>query len=70
MWLNEDNRAQYHTATADDSNAQLWFNTGGIAAGIPSRPTKSRAIQFKESGGFTYHCQPHPWMRGKIIVAP
>lgn len=70
IWENQDSRAQYHTATADNGEVRKYFNTGAIGAGSPDKPVKSRPIQFPEVGEFSYYCEPHPWMRGKISVTP
>jgi len=64
VWVNQDLKAQFHTATADLKEAQLWFDK------IVVRGATSQPVTFKEVGEFTYYCKPHPWMRGKIIVKP
>jgi plastocyanin len=46
-----------HTAT--DPGA---FNSGRIA------PGESFAVRFEHKGTFSYHCEIHPFMHGKIIV--
>jgi plastocyanin len=46
-----------HTAT--DAGA---FDTGHI------RPGHSVAIRFTQKGTFSYHCEIHPFMHGKIAV--
>jgi plastocyanin len=46
-----------HTAT--DPGA---FDSGRIA------PGKSFAVRFEHRGTFSYHCEIHPFMHGKIIV--
>ncbi|GEM_PF-4859848 len=64
VWRNEDKRSlntMYHTATADN----LKFSTEAILFGKESRP-----IQIIDPGEYPYHCQPHSWMKGKIIVTP
>lgn len=38
------------------------FDSGNIA------PGDRFSITFAEPGEFDYHCTPHPWMRGRIIV--
>jgi plastocyanin len=38
------------------------FDTGLILAG------KSVAIRIDQPGTYDYFCQPHPWMRGRVIV--
>lgn len=46
-----------HTATNPGA-----FNSGRIA------PGKSFAVRFEQKGTFSYHCEIHPFMHGKIIV--
>jgi len=46
-----------HTATRAGS-----FNTGRI------KPGKSVTVRFKHKGTFAYHCNIHPFMKGKIVV--
>jgi plastocyanin len=55
-WTNEDDVA--HTATADDGS----FDTGNIENG------ESGTATFDEAGTFEYFCQPHPNMRGTVVV--
>jgi plastocyanin len=55
-WLNQD--SAQHTATADDGS----FDTGTIEEG------KLKSETFKTPGTFTYHCEIHPRMHGKIEV--
>ncbi|HEV8405576.1 MAG TPA: plastocyanin/azurin family copper-binding protein [Nitrososphaera sp.] len=26
------------------------------------------SFTFTKAGEFTYHCEPHPWMKGKVVV--
>jgi plastocyanin len=47
-----------HSATADDGS----FDTGVLARGSKSAHT------FKRPGTYTYHCTPHPFMRGTVRV--
>jgi plastocyanin len=46
-----------HTAT--DPGA---FDSGHIA------PGESFAVRFEHRGTFSYHCEIHPFMHGKIVV--
>ena len=55
-WTNED--AAGHTATADDGT----FDTGLIAKG------ESGSVTFDTVGTFSYHCTPHPNMKGTVVV--
>jgi plastocyanin len=58
VWVNHDRAI--HTATADDGS----WNSGAIAEG------ESWSAVFDEPGTYTYHCGPHPFMRGVVVVRP
>lgn len=47
-----------HTATADDGS----FDTGSLRKG------DSGSATFTSAGTVTFFCQPHPFMKGKVIV--
>jgi LPXTG-motif cell wall-anchored protein len=47
-----------HTATADDGS----FDTGTLKKG------ESGSATFTSAGTITYYCQPHPYMKGKVVV--
>jgi plastocyanin len=47
-----------HTVTAEDGS----FDTGPIEVG------ERRAITFSRPGTFRFHCTPHPFMRGEVVV--
>jgi plastocyanin len=57
-WTNGD--AVVHTVSADDAS----FNSGAIAPGATWRAT------FTRPGTYAYHCGPHPFMKGVVIVRP
>jgi LPXTG-motif cell wall-anchored protein len=48
-----------HSATADDGS----FDTGILSKGTSGSHTFTRA------GTYTFHCTPHPFMTGKVVVA-
>jgi plastocyanin len=53
------NRGQViHTVTAEDGS----FDSGAIENGRRS------ALLFAKPGTFPFHCTPHPFMRGEVIV--
>ena len=56
VWTNGGQVA--HTVTAEDGS----FDSGPIEAG------QQRAITFSAPGTYTFHCTPHPFMRGEIVV--
>jgi amicyanin len=55
-WTNNDNVE--HTATGDKGE----FDTGLIGKG------QSKSITFDNPGTYSYHCTPHPYMQGSVIV--
>lgn len=56
VWVNED--PVEHTVTADDGA----FDSGTIA------PRRSWAMTFTRPGRHTFHCTPHPFMTGTVLV--
>jgi plastocyanin len=56
-WTNDD-PGQMHTVT-DVKGA---FDSGFLETG------DSFSFIFEEPGEFEYFCQPHPWMRAKVVV--
>lgn len=56
-WINGDPVA--HTVTSDDGA----FDSGLV------RPGASYERRFDEPGIFPYHCTPHPFMTGRVVVA-
>lgn len=55
-WKNEDQLT--HTVTADD----MGFDSGTVNAG------SSWSYTFTTPGTYTYHCTPHPFMKGTVVV--
>ena len=56
-WTNGD--PVEHTVTFD----------GGAEAGSPVIPSNGRYVhRFDKPGTYTYHCTPHPFMKGVIVV--
>ena len=47
-----------HTVTAEDGS----FESGPIESG------QQRALPFSKPGTFPFHCTPHPFMKGEVIV--
>jgi plastocyanin len=47
-----------HSVTADDSS----FDSGLFSTGA------SWSMTFTSPGTFSYHCSPHPWMKGTVVV--
>ncbi|HSJ24916.1 MAG TPA: cupredoxin family copper-binding protein [Longimicrobiales bacterium] len=55
-WTNRD--AVMHTVSADDSS----WDSGAI------QPGASWRARFDEPGIYSFHCGPHPWMKGVVVV--
>jgi plastocyanin len=58
VWHNDGK--QTHTVTADDHS----FDSGDSAAGADWQ------WKFGKPGSYSYHCTPHPWMKGIVRVTP
>ena len=58
-WTNKD--AVGHTVTSD---------SGGTLDSPLLQNGQSWEFTFTEPGTYTYHCTPHPFMRGTVIVTP
>jgi hypothetical protein len=55
-WTNEDIAA--HTVTSDE----------GLFDSRLFQPGESWTYTFKFKGVYAYHCTPHPWMKGRVVV--
>ena len=55
-WVNDD--AVIHTVTDVDGQ----FDSGFLGSG------EGFSFTFTEPGEYEYFCQPHPWMRARVIV--
>lgn len=60
IWVNAEEVAVGHTVTSD----QGLFDSGLFGQGM------SWVFTFIRPGEYPYHCTPHPWMTGTVIVAP
>ncbi len=58
IWLNCDVRADPHTTTSD---AGAWASDFLAVGNTFSR-------RFDQAGPFGYHCTPHPFMKGTVVV--
>jgi amicyanin len=58
-WTNEDQ--VHHTVTADT-----------VSADAPNGPLigqgEKYSFTFKKAGTYTFHCMPHPYMHGTVVV--
>lgn len=59
-WINKDSVA--HTVTSDDS--------GGPLKSSLIDQNKTFEYTFDKAGTYAYHCEPHPFMKAKIVVQP
>lgn len=58
MWTNDEELDVAHTVTHDGG----LFDSGLFGKG------ESFKYNFGREGTYTYHCVPHPWMRGSVTV--
>lgn len=66
-WVNSD--TMQHTVTSGPSNGTTARPDGAFDSGLVD-PGASWQYTFNETGTFDYHCTPHPWMVGQVIVNP
>jgi len=73
-WANNDSVA--HTVTSDDPQYVDVINGKFDSLAHPEQTGANGYIEsggkwsftFTKAGEFPYHCSPHPWMKGKVIV--
>ncbi|HEX6379286.1 MAG TPA: plastocyanin/azurin family copper-binding protein [Nitrososphaeraceae archaeon] len=67
IWTNVDTTA--HTVTSD---AQYDDQISGLFNSVESTglilPQNTFEFTFTKDGEYPYHCEPHPWMTGKVII--
>jgi plastocyanin len=67
IWTNDDTTA--HSVTSD---TQFTDQINGPFNSIDSiglvLPKKTYEFTFTKDGEYAYHCEPHPWMTGKVII--
>lgn len=67
VWTNEDTTA--HTVTTDtaynDPTSGEFDSMATIGLVLPQQKYE---FVFTEPGEYPYHCEPHPWMTGKVTV--
>jgi plastocyanin len=61
VWDNNDNVAHTVTARSVPTGAQM-FNSGNL------NPGQTFEYTFTVPGNYTYYCEYHPWMVGKVVV--
>lgn len=71
VWTNNDITA--HTVTSDDPVYVDQIN-GVFDSAVQQQglilPGETFEFTFTKEGEYAYHCTPHPWMKGKVIVVP
>jgi len=64
IWQNNDDTA--HTITPDHESVDSYSGDFGSPGVV--KPGDTYEFLFTEPQEIPYHCQPHPWMTGTIIV--
>ncbi|MDO7727623.1 MAG: plastocyanin/azurin family copper-binding protein, partial [Nitrosopumilus sp.] len=64
IWMNDD--ITPHTVTADHRHMDSYSGEFGSAGVV--MPGESYEFLFTEPQELHYHCDPHPWMVGSLIV--
>ncbi len=67
VWTNTDSVP--HSVTSDSNYVDPTngkFNSISTIGLIPPKGTYT--FTFTQPGEYSYHCEPHPWMHGKIII--
>jgi plastocyanin len=68
VWTNDDSVP--HTVTSDtgyEDPVNGAFNSMDTIGLIPAN--EKYEFTFTEAGEYPYHCEPHPWMTGKVTVS-
>jgi plastocyanin len=64
IWQNNDDTA--HTVTPDVPYSDSYSGEFGSSGVI--KPGDTYEFLFTQTQEIPYHCQPHPWMQGKITI--
>jgi plastocyanin len=67
VWTNTDSVP--HSVTSDNNYVDPTngkFNSISTIGLIPPKGTYN--FTFTQPGEYSYHCEPHPWMHGKITI--
>jgi plastocyanin len=64
IWQNLDDTA--HTVTPDHRTSDAYSGDFGSIGVI--KPGESFEFLFTDAQEILYHCEPHPWMTGKISI--
>ncbi len=65
VWNNVDDTA--HTVTADEHGLEDGYSGRFGSSGVVL-PGESYEFLFTEPNEIPYHCEPHPWMTGELII--
>ncbi|HZA70548.1 MAG TPA: plastocyanin/azurin family copper-binding protein [Nitrososphaeraceae archaeon] len=67
IWTNVDTTA--HTVTTDAQyNDQISGPFNSVESTGLILPQNTFEFTFTKDGEYPYHCEPHPWMTGKVII--
>jgi plastocyanin len=67
IWTNVDTTA--HSVTTDNQyNDQISGPFNSIDSTGLILPQKTYEFTFTKDGEYPYHCEPHPWMTGKVTI--
>ncbi len=64
VWTNDDTVP--HTITPDHRHADPYSGSFGSEGVV--MPGESYEFLFTETTTLSYHCSPHPWMKGTLTV--
>ena len=64
IWQNNDDTA--HTVTPDHRASDAYSGDFGSIGVL--KPGETFEFLFTETQEIPYHCEPHPWMTGKITI--
>ena len=64
IWINDDDVA--HTVTPDHRTTDSYSGDFGSAGVV--MPGETYEFLFTEAQTVPYHCQPHPWMTGTLVI--
>lgn len=65
-WYNEDQTA--HTVTPDPDSHFTDLYSGKFGSSGVIMPGETYEFLFTGETQINYHCEPHPWMTGKLVV--
>lgn len=64
VWTNKDDAA--HTVTPDAKFTDLYSGDFGSPGVV--KPGATYEFLFTQDAEIDYHCEPHPWMKGKLVI--